>query len=284
MKPKLLFIRTKSPINPYKVINNEIKLALDELMDKQKTLLKKKIYLMNENFKTIKNNNEGKWTKVINFLFSWVLEEKDIFDYDNVIFVNLTDLENPFGGEDIAPFGMDYVKFKILKVFEKILEEENERKKHWTKLSDDFTNNRIDISQLLKDINFYNISTTYLSEDSNNIIKSLINQNFDKKLKIDIVKFPPLIRIELCPRCGKIHPIFSFFSIFDPIFDYGLVKDENSHYNLIVNERFTFQVLEDFISYKIKCISSLEYFLEQNNKKINDNNINDNKEDEDDDY
>ena len=69
---------------------------------------------MNENFKTIKNNNEGKWTKVINFLFSWVSEEKDIFDYDNVIFVNLTDLENPLGGEDIAPFGMDYVKFKIL--------------------------------------------------------------------------------------------------------------------------------------------------------------------------
>ena len=283
MKPKLLFIRTKSPINPYKVINNEIKLALDELMDKQKTLLKKKIYLMNENFKTIKNNNEGKWTKVINFLFSWVSEEKDIFDYDNVIFVNLTDLENPLGGEDIAPFGMDYVKFKILKVFEKILEEENERKKHWTKLSDDFTNNRIDISQVLKYINFYNISTAYLDEESNNTIKSLINKNFDKKLKIDMVSFPPLIRLELCPRCGKIHPIFSFFSLLDPIFDYGLFKDENNHYNLIVNERFTFQVLEDFISYKIKCISSLEYLLEKNNKKINDDDNNKKKKKKDED-
>ena len=142
MKPKLLFIRTKCPINPYKKINNEIKLALDELTDKKKVLFKIKIFLMNENLKTIKNKNEGGWTKVINFLFSNG-EEKNIFDFDNVIFVNLKELENPFGGEDIAPFGMDYVKFKILKIFENYLVKENNNKNHWLWFRKDFINDQI---------------------------------------------------------------------------------------------------------------------------------------------
>ena len=97
----------------------------------------------------------------------------------------------------------------------------------------------------------------------------------EKKLKIDIISFPPLIRLELCKKCGKIHPIFSFISLLDPIFDYDLFKDDKNHYKLIVNEKFSYQILEDFINYKIKCISSLEYFLKENNIKIKDSKIND---------
>ena len=53
----------------------------------------------------------------------------------------------------------------------------------------------------------------------------------------------------------------------------AISKKENQ-FELIINKETFLSVLEDFIFYKVKCISSIEYFILKNH---NISNINDNK-------
>ena len=74
---------------------------------------------------------------------------------------------------------MDYFKILISKIFKKIIEEEKDKIVKWNELKFLDSNNELDVQKFLKEINFNNISTKFLSQNSNDIIKSLI----DKQMK-----------------------------------------------------------------------------------------------------
>jgi len=265
LKPKLLFIRTKSPINIYKKENENIIYDIEGLNKRKKESIETKIFNMNKNFKKIKEDKDGIWTKVINFLFGNDMNR--IFSLDNVCFINLFIIEDDSGNLDILPFGLDYVKNKIFKLLKEIYDEENKRIKKWVELRSDLINNKnIDYKKILDDMSYFNISTGNLSRE----IKSLIDQKAEKNLTINFRKMPKIITPFLCKKCQKYH-----LGIF--ILGIGLIKDqENGHLNLTVNSEFFHLIFENFIDYKIQCISSIEYYLFQQNKINQDSEINEN--------
>jgi hypothetical protein len=123
----------------------------------------------------------------------------------------------------------------------------------------------LSIKQVIKDMNFYNISTQFLSQDSNNIIQNLIDENLEKKLKIN---YEPTILIKPCPKCGFLHPILcgkcnkyhfniSFFN------NYNL-QFIDSQISFTIDREKLKNILIDFISYKVKGISSYEFFIKKN--------------------
>ena len=285
IKPKILFVRTKTRFNANiyeKNANGEIILNIDKLEKRQKDKLKKKIINLNTNFKKIREDKEGLWDKIIKFLFSKNNEDDEInenyFNYENVIFVNFKVIEDDNDPKnDIQPFGMDYLKQAIIKTFKKILIEEEKRLENWEKIKYDFVNNNnADLMEIIKKINYYNISTRNLSQQSNNIIRELINEKLNTRLKLDIKKVPPKIFIFSCDKCKKLHILIELIL-------YGMKDSENNELELQINETFFPIILEEFISYKIKCISSIEYYFKTKTdnecitnqiKEINNNNIN----------
>ena len=285
IKPKILFIRTKTRFNANiyeKNANGEIILNIDKLAPRQKENLKNKIINLNTNFKKIREDKEGIWDKIIKFIFSQNNEEDEInekyFNYENVIFVNFKVIEDDNDEKnDIQPFGMDYLKQAIIKTFKKILTEEEKRLENWEKIKYDFVNNKnADMLEIIKKVNYYNISTRSLSQQSNNIIRELINEKLNTRLKLDIKKVPPKIFIFSCDKCKKMHILIACIL-------YGMNKSENNELEVQINETLFPIILEEFISYKIKCISSIEYYFKTKTdnecitnqiKEINNNNIN----------
>lgn len=201
--------------------------------------------------------------------------------------------ENGKKENDIGIFGMDYFKFRISIIFEQIFKEEIEKITKWEELKSNLdSNNELDIQKILKEINLDNISTKFLSQDSNNLIKSLIEEKM-QKIKISIKKFPLNIAFKVCKKCKKINLDILML-------DYYIKENENKELELTLNQIKIKKILDDFIIYKIKCISSIDYYFQninnknsnnkQNNKKItknveynnniNNNNINLNNDDD----
>ena len=225
---------------------------------------------------------------IINFLFKDEENENNIFNEDNVIFINLSTIEdynNP--DNNIPPFGMDYLHQKIGKIFKIILKEESVRYEKWEKLQNDYENNKIsDIKEIIKEMNFYNISTNNLSQRSNNILKSLINENIKKGFTVDIKRMGEIYLFP-CERCGFFHPILcdkcGNFHLNIKIKDekIKLDKEKDGTFNLTINPNYFQEIFQDFIEYKIKCISSLEFYfndIKDSNKEVKDNTIKDNTE------
>ena len=127
------------------------------------------------------NIEKDNWNFVLNFLFLIENNNKEVFSFENVCFMNLKKNidENRRKENDIESFGMDYFKFLISKMFKKIIEEEKDKIVKWNELKFLDSNNELDVQKFLKEINFNNISTKFLSQNSNDIIKSLI----DKQMK-----------------------------------------------------------------------------------------------------
>ena len=268
IRPKILFIRTKCKINIYKKVNDEIKVDLEDLNVVQKENINKIIYDMNNNFMNNMNIEKDKWNSVLNFLFLIENNNKKVFSFENVCFMNLKKIidENGRTENDIESFGMDYFKFRMSKIFQIIIEEEKDKIEKWNELKKNLdSNNKLDVQKILKEIQFNNISTKFLSKNSNDIIKSLIDKQ-KKNININMKKFPYIINFFLCERCKKIHEC-----VF--IFGYQLTENENKELELTLNELSIRKILDDFIIYKIKCISTFEYFIQnifQENQNSND--------------
>lgn len=261
IKPKILFIRTQSKINIYSMSEDEKEYNLDNLNPREKKDIEKKLQLMNTNFKTIKQGN--KWTNIIKYIFSKGQEQEvQYFNLNNVCFMNLC-LKEETNGEDIKPFGMKYFKNKLFNLFQEIKEEEIARAEKWLKLQEKLNDDNVDLVNIIKEMNFYNIYTKSLSEEASRLHKSLIDDNMNTRIKIDIKDIPIEIGLLFSNR-GLIFMI-NFFT-----YKIWRNKEENIT-NIVINKKSFRDILINFISYKTKAISSIEYYF---NNDANNNNFN----------
>ena len=259
IKPKILFVRTKCKLNIYKSSKDENQYNLDDLNQKEKKEIDRKMQAMNTNFKTIKQGNE--WKSTIKYIFSKEEnQESDYFNYNNVCFLNSC-LKEETNGEDIPPFGMKYFKHKIFALFQEIKEEETARAEKWLKLQEKLNDNNVDIVSIIKEMNFYNIYTKSLTEEKSELHKSLVEKNINSRIKIDIQDIP------------EIMVLFSTQGIIFMInfFNYRITKNkEDNTTNILINKRRFKEIIYDFITYKTSGISSIEYYFKNNQ---DDNNI-----------
>lgn len=259
IKPKILFIRTQCKINIYQGSEEENEYNLDILNPREKRDIEKKLQLMNTNFKTIKQGND--WKNIIKYIFSKI-EEQEVtyFDLNNVCFMNLC-LKEEINGTDIKPFGMKYFKRILFKLLQQIREEESSRVEKWLKLQEKLKDDNVDIVNIIKEMNFYNIYTNSLSEEAIELYKTLIDRKMNTRIKIDVQDIPEIM--VLFSRQGLIF-MFNFFN-------YRIKKNkEDNTTNIIINKRKFKEIINDFITYKTLSISSIEFFFNQNQE---DNNV-----------
>ena len=266
IKPKILFIRTKSQYNIYKENNNEIIVYLDQLTKGGKQIIENKLQSMNTNFQKIRTDE--KWKNILNYICYNEYDKFDnknlkYFNFDNVCFINLLNNEIIIGNI-IKPFGMEYFKQQLNKLFEQIVEEEKYRLNYWKELGNKSQNNDENILKIIKDMNFYNISKQYLSEKSSDYLKDLVTNKFENKILIEIKEIPPIF-IGLLTK----EDLFFFFMQIG----IGVMKNKDNQFKLIINKSTFQKVLEDFIHYKVQCISSIESLIFKKNNISNMQNI-----------
>ena len=259
IKPKLLFIRTQCKFNIYKGSENESHYNSDNLNPREKQAIKLKIQAMNTNFKTIKQGNE--WKNIIKYIFSKEDNQgPDYFNLDNVCFMNLV-VKEETTGEDIPPFGMKYFKHKIYDLLQEIRKEEEVRAEKWLKLQEKLKDDNANIVDIIKEMNFYNIYTKSLTEEESELHKSLVENNINSRIKIDIQDIPDIMILLLEKGI--------FFMI--NFFNYRITKNkENNTTNNFINKKRFKNILNDFITYKTTGISSIDYYFRKNQE---DNNV-----------
>ena len=253
IKPKILFIRTKCQSNIYKESNNKIIVNLNALSIKE---IKTKLDSMNTNFQN--HRNDEKWKSILNYICYNENEKIDknlkYFSFDNVCFLNLLNTEIITGEirQIIKPFGMDYFKQQLNKLFDQILEEEKYRLNYWIKLGNESRKDDENILKIIRDMNFYNISKEYLSKKSSDYLTNLVTNKFENKILIEIKEIPPI----LIGLFTNDELIFFFMQI-----GIGVMKNKDNQFKLIINKSNFRTILEDFICYKVKCISSIESLI-----------------------
>ena len=259
IKPKILFIRTKCKINIYKSSKDESEINLDNLTKDEKNSLKNKLYYMNNNFKNMKKEEE--WKNVVKYIFSKEENDKtDYFGYNNVCFINLLSAKET-NGQEIQPFGLSHFKLKLLKLFEEIKNEEYSRGEKWVELQKKLANDEISIIDAIKEMNFYNIYTKYLTDNTSQLHKSLINKNMTQKFKIDVTDIPDVMVLFTEQIVIFLINQFSY-----------IIKEKTNNDDttkILINKRKFKDILFNFIIYKMMGISILDSIFEKIKNKNN---------------
>lgn len=198
---------------------------------------------------------EEEWKNVVKYIFSKEENDKtDYFGYNNVCFINLLSAKET-NGQEIQPFGLSHFKLKLLKLFEEIKNEEYSRGEKWVELQQKLVNDEISIIDAIKEMNFYNIYTKYLTDNTSQLHKSLINKNMTQKFKIDVTDIPDVMVLFTEQIVIFLINQFSY-----------IIKEKTNNDDttkILINKRKFKDILFNFITYKMMGISILDSIFEK---------------------